>query len=687
MGITTSLTVSSIKPDLTILGSYQRFIFDQNNSTFSLYNIFTPTENIGSKMNIEFRNNLLNGFNLTHETSKLDTIGSISLLSFLNASTVGINLFTIKTTGVTFAIPVKGLEPVTDAEFATKLYVDNKAGGVTSVGITSGSGIEVTGSPITSKGVITVGLAKTDVSAGSYTNANLTINEQGQVTKASNGSSGGTVTLTDAITGTGAIGTPIATSLNSVQNIKNQLNVIFSTTSTSITSAGLTLNGITGEGVNTIFLYIPASNATYNGFMLQGNNITKGTANIALATNVSGTISNVWSYTPSNLTFEFNKKVDMNGNAIVNLQDGVNPQDAATVALVNTKGTVKSVIAGENLSGGTITDNGTISLNKTLTAMTSFAITGGPTINSTGISTPNAAFNLTNTAATGNTTIDSTTLTIQSTNSANSPLMVIKAKTSGSVSITTPATVSNPYVLTLPSSSGSSNQFLNTNGSGILSWATPNISGIVGMVSTQSSVILTIPAGITKCKITAIGGGGGGGGSAYVSSINGYNTGSGGGAGGTAVSFIVNLTPLQTLNITIGNGGNGGVNGSPGAYGANGGTTSVSGTGFTTVTGSGGFGGQTGNGYAYGGNGGPATGGTIFNLNGQTGSGNSQTISNSAAVSGGDGGGSIFPGACGGIYGGSSSFNPGGGGGGAGGGSGTYGGNGGNGMVIIEYYN
>ena len=57
-------------------------------------------------------------------------------------------------------------------------------GGVTS--IATGTGL--TGGPITSTG--TISLANTAVSAGSYTNANINVNAQGQITSASNGSSG-----------------------------------------------------------------------------------------------------------------------------------------------------------------------------------------------------------------------------------------------------------------------------------------------------------------------------------------------------------------------------------------------------------------------------------------------------------------------------------------------------------------
>lgn len=219
---------------------------------------------------------------------------------------------------------------------------------------------------------------------------------------------------------------------------------------------------------------------------------------------------------------------------------------------------------------------------------------------------------------------------------------------------------------------GASGNVLVSNGTTWTSGAGGSGGGINGYQAFVTNGTFTIPAGITKLKVTVVGGGGSGG----NGNENEPYAGGGGGGGGTSIKFLTSMTPGSTLAVAIGSGGNSGP----------GGTSTVS-SGTQTITTISAAGGSSGNGggatdAGIGGTGGVGSSGTINmgGSDGQQGNGASGGVGGSSSMGGGGTGGysSYLDGSPGRAY------------GGGGGGGGSFGGlnssgTGAAGVVIFEY--
>ena len=413
------------------------------------------------------------------------------------------------------------------------------------------------------------------------------------------------------------------------------ISLYYSTTASAAPTAGNLVNGELGINITDGKLYykdnlgavqLLASKAGASGSVTSvAQSFTGGLISVSgspittsgtLALTVAGTSGGV-PYFSSASTWA--SSAALAANAIV-LGGGAGAAPATTTTGT---GVVTAVGNAVNTTGGLVTQSGTLAASAILlgggasTAISS-TTTGTGVVTALGVNTGSAgAFvvnggalgtpssgtvtNLTGTASINiNGTVGATTQ-----NTGYFTTVRLYGSTSGYVGLA-PAAAAGSTTYTLPSADGSNGQTLTTNGSGTLSWATAGGSSspipTQDIKTTGTSQTWTIPSGVTKVKVTMIGGGGGGGGANGCS----FTTGSGGGAGGYAVVYLTGLTAGNTLTYTVGGAG---------------GTTSLSsGTvapiqTITTVTCTGGAGGSASTGQINGGAGGTSTGGTI-NING-----------------------------------------------------------------------
>lgn len=290
-------------------------------------NVGLPNESTGSDSLYTAFNKINNNFNILFANAAPNTVAGngISIVT-------GNNTATITNTGVLDIIQGTGNIIVSNVGGVYTISIGNVAAGmgtVTSVNIApvSTSRIVCSGGPITTYGTISVDLATTGVTAGTYTSPIITIDAYGRIISATAGSGSGTVSSVGLTPGSGiqVTGGPITTSGN------------ITVTNTGVTrlsaGPGIALSGSNGNVTITSLLALGSGVGTVTDVDIASNSLTVTGGPI----NTSGTIN-----------IELPPSISVTGNVIGNRIDAnfinVNATSGTTLVTITQNGSGKALV-------------------------------------------------------------------------------------------------------------------------------------------------------------------------------------------------------------------------------------------------------------------------------------------------------------------------------------------------------
>lgn len=260
----------------------------------------------------------------------------ISVTANANAGTVD-----ILNTGVTSIVAGPGISinSSNGAVTITNTGGNGNGSGVTSVGVTS-STLSVSNSPIVSAGNIVLNLPTTGITAGTYTNPTVVVDTYGRVTNIANNTVSGTVTSVGVTPGTGisVTNSPITSSGNitvtntGVTRLSQGSGIILSGSNGDVTISTAPVSAVTGVAITSSSLTVTGSPITTSGTI---------TVNLPSAISITGNITGGNLITTGLVTVTGNANIGNIGTAgVVTATGNIGGGNINTAGVVSATGNI-----------------------------------------------------------------------------------------------------------------------------------------------------------------------------------------------------------------------------------------------------------------------------------------------------------------------------------------------------------